>query len=66
MGPPTASLDKVDDGPGVVAAVGDEVAIQAEPFDQGRRNSLVGRLPLREHDTYRHTRLVDYRVDLGA
>jgi len=60
------SLDKVDDGPGVVAAVGDEVAIGLEPFDQGRRNGLVRRLTLREHNPYRHALLIDYRVDLGA
>jgi len=64
--PATASLDKVDDGPGVVAAVGDEVTIRLEPIDQGRRNGLVRRLPLREHDPYRHALLIDYRVDLGA
>ena len=64
--PATARLDKVDDGPGVVAAVGDEVAIRLEPFDQGRRNGLVRRLTLRKHNPYRHSLLIDYRVDLGA
>ena len=66
MRPATASLDKIDDGSGVVAAVSDEVAIRLEPFDQGRRNGLVGRLTLREHDPYRHSLMIDYRVDLGA
>ena len=46
--------------------VGDEVAIRLKPFDQGRRNGLVGRLTLREHDPYRHALLIDYRIDLGA
>jgi len=64
--PATASLDKVDDGPGVIATVGDEVAIRLEPFDQDRRNGLVRRLTLREHDPDWHTLLIDYRVDLGA
>ena len=64
--PATASLDKVDDDPGIVAAVGDEVAIRLERFDQGRRDGLVRRLTLREYDPYRHTLLIDYRVDFGA
>jgi hypothetical protein len=64
--PATASFDKVDDGSSVIAAVGDEVAIRLEPFDQGRRNGLIRRLPLREHNPYRHPLLIDYRVDLGA
>ena len=66
VGPATASLDQIDDGPGVVAAVGDEVAIRLEPFNQGRRNGLVRRLTLREYDPYRHALLIDHRVDLGA
>ena len=64
--PPTTSFDKIDDGTGVVAAVSDEVAIGLEPFDQSRRNGLVGRLTLRKHDPYRHSLMIDYRVDLGA
>jgi hypothetical protein len=64
--PSAACFDKIDDSSGVIATIRDEVAIRLEPFDQGRRNGLVGRLPLRKHYPYRHSLLIDYRVDLGA
>ena len=64
--PSAPCFDKIDDSSGVLATIRDEVAIWLEPFDQGRRNGLVRRLPLREHDPYRHALLIDYRVDLGA
>jgi hypothetical protein len=60
------SFDKIDDNSGVMVGVSDEVAIRLEPFDQSRCNGLVGRLPLRKHNPYRHSLLIDHRVDLGA
>ena len=64
--PPATSFDKIDDSSGVIATIRDEVAIRLESFDQGRRNGLVGRLPLRKYNPYRHSLLIDHRVDLGA
>jgi len=40
--PSATSFDKIDDSSGVIATVSDEVAIRFEPFDQSRRNGLVG------------------------
>src|SRR4051812_22984842 len=66
MRPSATGLYKIDDCPGVIPTVSDEVAIGFEPFNQRRCNGLVGRLTLRKHNPYRHSLLVDRRVDLGA
>jgi hypothetical protein len=64
--PSATRFDQIDDSPSVIAAVSDEVSIRLEPFDQSRRNGLIGRLTLRKHNPYRHSLLIDYRIDLGA
>jgi|HubBroStandDraft_1064217.scaffolds.fasta_scaffold686048_1 hypothetical protein len=64
--PSATGFDEIDDSSGVIATVSDEVAIRLEPLDQSRRNGLVGRLTLRKHYPYRHSLLIDHRVDLGA
>jgi len=64
--PSSTSFDEIDDSSGVIATISDEVAIRLEPLDQSRRNGLVGGLTLRKHNPYRHSLLIDHRVDLGA
>ncbi|MCC7046459.1 MAG: hypothetical protein IT562_07095 [Alphaproteobacteria bacterium] len=44
MRPPAAALDQIDDGAGVVAAIGDDVAAGRQRFEQGRGSGLVGSL----------------------
>ena len=60
------TFDQINDGAGVIAAICNEVALWFKPFNQTRRNSLVRGLALRKHYAYRHSRLIDDRVDLGA
>jgi hypothetical protein len=66
VGSPTGRLDEVEDGPGIIAAVADEIAPARHTFDQGRHRGLVGSLPRQEHDPDGQSAAVNARVDLGA
>ncbi|HEX8166232.1 MAG TPA: hypothetical protein VF601_10650 [Beijerinckiaceae bacterium] len=62
---PAGGLDEVEDGAGVVAPVGDDIAAR-HALDEGRHRSLVAGLSGQEHDADGQPAAVDARVDLGA
>ena len=66
VGVAAAGADEIDNGLGVVAAVGDQRPGWREPVDQRLDRRLVGCLPGRERDPQRQPVLVDQCVDLGA
>ena len=66
MGPGAAGLDGVDDGPGVVAAVGDDIAGKRQAVEQHRRGGLAGGLAGGEDEPHRQAVGVDDAVDLGG
>ena len=66
MRPPAATLDQIDDGAGVVAAIGDDVTAGRQGFEQRRGGGLVGGLAWRQRKADRHSLLVDHGADLGA
>ena len=66
MGPRAAGLDEVDDGPGVVAAVGDDIAGKRQAVEQHRRGGFVGGLAGGEDEAHRQAVGVDDDVDLGG
>ena len=57
---------KIDDEPGVVSAVGNEVSVGGELGDQFRDRRVIGGVSGAEDDPQRQTALVDNRVDLGT
>ena len=59
-------LDPLDDGTGEEAAVGNDIAGQAQPFNQDREGCLVGGLARRQHQADGQTERVHDRMDLGA
>ena len=58
--------EQFEDGAGVVAPIGDDVASRPEPLDQRRHGGLVGGLARREHEPDRQAASIDHGVDLGA
>ena len=62
----TPGGDQVQDGPGVVPAVGDHIAGRGVRREERGDRRLVRRLPRREGDGHRQPAPVDHRVDLGA
>ena len=66
VGASAPGSDKVDDGLGVVATIGDQCFGRRQTVNQRLDRRLVGRLPCREGDPERQTVLIDQRVDLGA
>lgn len=66
MGGGAVGLDQFDDGPGVVAPVGDDVAGEAKAVDEHRQQGLVGGLAGAEDEADRQAPSVDDDVDLGA
>jgi hypothetical protein len=53
-------------GAAEVAAVGDDIAAEAERLNQFRRSGLVGRLTGSEDEANRQAAAVDHRVDLAG
>ena len=66
MGPRAVLGDHVEDGAGVVAAVGDGVAGGPEIVEQHRHGGLVGGLARAEDEAQRQAPGVDDDMDLGA
>ena len=66
VGLAAALSHQVDDGLGVVAAIGDERASRRQSLEQGGHGGLVGCLAGGEHDPQRQAVLVHDGVDLGA
>jgi hypothetical protein len=66
VGSCASCFDELDDGAGVIAAVGDEVARQSQPVDQVGHGGFVGSLARREHQAHRKPSLVDHGIDLSA
>ena len=58
--------DKLEDGAGIVAAVGDGVARRGEAGEQRRDSRLVGGLARAEQEAQRQAPGIDDDVDLGA
>ena len=58
--------DEIDDGAGIVAAVGDEGWCRPQTIDQSLDGGLVGRLARRQDDPEWQPVLIDQCVDLGA
>ena len=66
VGAPALGCDQVEQGLGVVAAIGDEVAPGREAGEESRSHGLVGGLAWREDDPDRQAAAVDDDVELGA
>lgn len=66
VGPSPARLDHLDDGPGVIAAVGDDVASEGKAAEELRCRGLVGGLARGEHEADGEAAGIDDDVDLGA
>jgi len=58
--------DQLDDGAGIIAAVGAGVACRVEAGEQRRHGCLVGGLARAEHEAQRQAAAIDDDVDLGA
>ncbi len=58
--------EQFEDGAGVVAAIGDDIAGRSQPFDQRRHGGLVGGLAGCEHEADWQAAAIDHGVDLGA
>nr|WP_316189471.1 MULTISPECIES: hypothetical protein [unclassified Bradyrhizobium] len=41
MSAPATAFDQIDDGSGIVTAIGDQIAPWLDRFDEGRRHGLV-------------------------
>jgi len=61
-----ARLDERDDAFRIIAAIGDNVAGQANAAEQGRRGGLIGGLARREQQADRQALGIDHGMDLGA
>ncbi len=59
-------LDELDDGLGVVATIGDDIALELEAVEQLRGCRLVGGLARGEDEAHRQAAAIDDDVDLGA
>lgn len=58
--------DQVEYGSGVIAAIGDEIAIWSEALDELGNGSMVGGVAGRQRDSQRQALAVDDRIDLGT
>ena len=65
MGFGAAGADQIEQGVGVIAAVGDDVAA-FEAGEQKRRRAQVVGLSGGQHKPHRQAVLIDHGVDLGA
>ena len=61
-----ALVHQIDDGPGVITAIGNESASWGQAVEQRGDGSLVGCLAGGEHDPQRQTVLVHDSIDLGT
>jgi hypothetical protein len=66
MSPSASCSHEVDDKAGIVAAVGDEIAVGGQASDEFGNRCVIGSLPSANDDAQRQTALVDNRVDLGT
>lgn len=66
MGAGTVFGDKFENGAGIVAAVGDDVACQRQALDQARKGGFIGGLARREDEADGQAAATDHGVDLGA
>lgn len=66
VGAASLGWDEVDDGAGVVAAIGDQRLGGRQAVKQSRDGRLVGGLARRDQQPDRQAVLIDDRVDLGA
>ena len=58
--------DKLEDGAGIVAAVGDGVACRGEAGEELRYRGFIGGLARAEYEAQRQAPGIDDDVDLGA
>ena len=58
--------NELEDGAGVIAAVGDGVPGRLKAVKEGRHGSLVGGLARGDHEAARQAKAVDDDVDFGA
>jgi hypothetical protein len=63
---PALGGDEVQQGLGIAAAIGDEVAPANKAPEESRRDGLVGGLARREDDPDRHAAAIDDHVELSA
>lgn len=66
VGGAACGLDEFDDAAREVSSIGEDIAAQAEPLEQGRRGRLVGGLARRQHQAHRQAVAIDDGMDLGA